>query len=172
MPAWLVPSSSIPSRSSQPWIDPDLETFTKKEASLVTAEKSGGLPGSWQDPVPRGLFPSIPFLAQPHRAWLGTVLRPLWEARKAQSTTESLRNTPFTWHHFLPVSTFYPQKALCLSPPPVPTHREASSGWLKAVMVPGGCPHGRAGQKAARESHCPAHLAAHLHLMGVTESEV
>lgn len=117
MPAWLVPSSSIPSRSSQPWIDPDLETFTKKEASLVTAEKSGGLPGSWQDPVPRGLFPSIPFLAQPHRAWLGTVLRPLWEARKAQSTTESLRNTPFTWHHFLPVSTFYPQKARCLSPP-------------------------------------------------------
>ena len=36
----------------------------------------------------------------------------------------------------------------------MPTHREASSGWLKAVMVPGACPHGRAGQKAARESPC------------------
>ena len=31
MPTWLVPSSSIPSWSSQPWTNPDLETFTTAE---------------------------------------------------------------------------------------------------------------------------------------------
>lgn len=125
MPAWLVPSSSIPSRSSQPWINPDLETFTIAERGFsCDSRKSGGLPGSWQDPVPRGLFPSIPFLAQPHGAWLGTALRPLWEARKAQSTTESLRNTRFAWHHFRPVSTFHPPKARSLSPPNPRSHAQ------------------------------------------------
>ena len=34
MPAWLVPSSSIPSRSSQPWTNPNLEIFTIAERSF------------------------------------------------------------------------------------------------------------------------------------------
>lgn len=137
----------------------------QKEASL--AEKSGGLPGSWQDPVPRGLFPSIPFLAQPHRAWLSAVLRALWEARTAQSTTESLHNTPFTWHHFRPVSTFYPQKARCLSPPD--SHAQGGQQRMaERHCGTRGCPHGWAGQKVAHESHCPVHL----HFIGVTVLEV
>lgn len=34
MPAWLVPSLSISSRSSQPWTNPDLETFTIAEGGF------------------------------------------------------------------------------------------------------------------------------------------
>lgn len=128
IPAWLVPSSSIPSRSSQPWIDPRLGDLYQERGFSCDSRKVGGLPGSWQD-LFGGLF--LPFLS-----WLSLTEAPgsalccglCGKPERLQSTTGSLRNTPFTWHHFLPVSTFYPQKARCLSPRSHTQGRPAADG--------------------------------------------
>lgn len=136
-----LPQSPQPTLNLLPWDRTVTEVFTISKWGFSNANRGiRWLPGSWQDPVPRGLFHSIPFLAQSCGPWLSAVPWSLGKAREVQSTIESPYSIPSTWHHLWPVNTLYPQKAhwLSLQVPRFPCTWKAKSWWLKVIVVPWG----------------------------------
>lgn len=150
MAAWLFSYLNPLPQPPQPTIDMLTLNFTISEkGSSMTADESGGLPGSWQDPIPRRLcmhsfFWSALWSMAQHYALV---------LREIQKISEHHRESLKCSFHLTPLwsmITFYPQRAHYLlsqvSSFPC-TWRLAANGWTSLRHF-GGCQHSGAGCKS------------------------
>lgn len=148
----------------------DLAVFPSSQRGFSDYSRhSGGLPGSWQDPVFQRES-CIPFFS-----WLSL----LEDGLVLMVSGESQKNSEHHGEYFhlaplLACEHTYPPKAHCLSPQ-VPSSpcvwRQAVNRW-KSSRYHGTANIAELDVKVTHEAHCPLHLAMMLHFTRITTSEV
>lgn len=156
-----------------PWVH-DTEVFTVSEgASLNIADIQVDFQAAGRVLFQRAL---------PFHSFLGSALCrmaqclswSLGKARKTQSSVESPHNTPSSWHHFWPVSTFILRRPFSYLPKSLhfcvhggkQLMTESYQGAMGTTSL------AELDVNVTHESHCPMHLAMLLYFSGVTMLKV